>query len=152
VIDTNVLVLREYPRDRDWPANEDFVARLPALNAAVPIYAVLEFLGIASYRHNVVQLLRMRDRYLLDELKLTVLRPKPSSAASWEALHDEVENEPFEFMSERKMSYGDAQILRLAEGQPESDEFVTWNARHFQGKTRLDVLTPAEYMTKHGFA
>jgi hypothetical protein len=27
--------------------------------------------------------------------------------------------------------------------------FVTWNARHFQGKTLLSVLTPEEYLKPH---
>ena len=40
----------------------------------------------------------------------------------------------------------DALILGLAECAPEADAFITWNARHFKGKSSLKVLTPQEYL------
>ena len=40
----------------------------------------------------------------------------------------------------------DSLILNLAERAPNVTAFVTWNARHFQEKTTLTVITPAEYL------
>ena len=47
-----------------------------------------------------------------------------------------------------KMPFMDALILNLAERTPGVTQFVTWNARHFQGKSTLDVLTPEAYLQK----
>jgi hypothetical protein len=40
----------------------------------------------------------------------------------------------------------DAFVVDSAERTQDVGCFVTWNARHFQGKTRLKVLTPEEYL------
>jgi len=44
------------------------------------------------------------------------------------------------------MSFLDALVLNLVERGQEFSAFVTWNARHFRGKSRLTVLTPSEYL------
>jgi hypothetical protein len=44
------------------------------------------------------------------------------------------------------MLFLDGLILGLVEQLAGVDAFVTWNARHYQGKTPLTVLTPAEYI------
>jgi hypothetical protein len=44
------------------------------------------------------------------------------------------------------MPFLDSLILNLAEQAPEVEALVTWNARHYQGKTRLTVLTPNDYL------
>ena len=48
-------------------------------------------------------------------------------------------------MQANRMAFVDALVLQMAEDAPEAQAFVTWNARHFRGKTHLPVLTPAEY-------
>ncbi|MDW8325881.1 MAG: hypothetical protein RMK99_04880 [Anaerolineales bacterium] len=40
----------------------------------------------------------------------------------------------------------DALVLNLAERTPNVTQFVTWNAKHFRGKSSLNVLTPDEYL------
>lgn len=44
------------------------------------------------------------------------------------------------------MRLGDAVILWTLETNQEVDIFVTWNTRHFKGKTSLKVLTPSEFL------
>jgi hypothetical protein len=39
-------------------------------------------------------------------------------------------------------------ILSLVERTPNVEYFVTWNAKHFKGKTNLTVLTPEEYLAQ----
>jgi len=41
-----------------------------------------------------------------------------------------------------------ALILSSAERTPDVEFFVTWNAKHFKGKTDLAVLTPEEYLNR----
>ena len=44
------------------------------------------------------------------------------------------------------MPFLDVLILNLAEAAPNVEAFATWNARHYQGKSILNVVTPAEYL------
>ena len=46
-----------------------------------------------------------------------------------------------------KMTYGDAQILWVAEQHPEVERLITWNARDFVGRTHLQVVTPEEWIS-----
>lgn len=46
----------------------------------------------------------------------------------------------------RGFSYGDALIAQAIE-QSEAEVFITWNKRHFDGKLKIKVLTPEEYLT-----
>ena len=47
-------------------------------------------------------------------------------------------------LMERGMRYGDAKILWVAESR-ECSTLITWNTRHYQDKTSLEILTPADY-------
>jgi hypothetical protein len=49
---------------------------------------------------------------------------------------------------QKKMPYLDSLIINLIESAPAVDHFVSWNARHFVGRTDLTVLTPADYLAK----
>lgn len=46
------------------------------------------------------------------------------------------------------MPFMDALIISLVERAPDVECFVTWNAKHFKGKTSLMVLTPEEYLAR----
>jgi hypothetical protein len=45
------------------------------------------------------------------------------------------------------MNYPDAQILLIAEGY-DCSHIVTWNKRHFEGRTYMQICTPEEYLEK----
>jgi hypothetical protein len=55
---------------------------------------------------------------------------------------------PFQKMTKVRMAFMDALILSSAEHAPDVECFVTWNAKHFKGKTDLTVLTPEEYLAR----
>jgi len=57
-------------------------------------------------------------------------------------------DQPFAKMQRHRMPFLDSLILNLAEEAPDVRAFVTWNARHYQGKTALTVLTPSEYLKR----
>lgn len=47
----------------------------------------------------------------------------------------------------KKLSFGDALILATIEAWiPQAACFVSWDARHFRGKTTLPVKTPKEFL------
>ena len=53
-------------------------------------------------------------------------------------------------MTTQPTAFPDALAIEVAERTPDVRAFVTWNARHFANKTRLPVLTPAQYLDENG--
>jgi len=45
----------------------------------------------------------------------------------------------------RRMTWGDAVLVQTAE-EYRADAIVTWNRKHFEGKTTVNILTPEEYL------
>ena len=45
---------------------------------------------------------------------------------------------------ENKMTWGDAALLHCAL-EFNVDAIVTWNKKHFEGRTTIKILTPKEY-------
>ena len=45
----------------------------------------------------------------------------------------------------RKMTWGDAVLLKTAE-EYEVETIITWNKKHFEDRTTIEVLTPEEYL------
>jgi len=68
------------------------------------------------------------------------------TAVTYHSWREELFIRPFARMKTVKMSFIDALILNLAEQTPGARCFVTWNARHFQDKSTLPVMTPAAYL------
>jgi hypothetical protein len=62
------------------------------------------------------------------------------------SFEEELVDRPFQKMLTKRMGYMDALVVSLAERTPDVQHFVTWNAKHFAGKTNLSVLTPEEYL------
>jgi hypothetical protein len=52
------------------------------------------------------------------------------------------------FLERVRSDYPATTIYNLAERTPTVERLVTWNARHFQSKTWLEVLTPEAYLEK----
>jgi hypothetical protein len=46
----------------------------------------------------------------------------------------------------RQMSFGDATLLWIAELY-QVDDIITWNPKHFKGRTTIPVLTPTDYLS-----
>jgi hypothetical protein len=49
---------------------------------------------------------------------------------------------------ERGMRFGDAAILWTLEAN-EGELLITWNVKHFAGKTAINVQTPKEWLAEH---
>jgi hypothetical protein len=46
-----------------------------------------------------------------------------------------------------RINYPDAQILLIAE-EHDSLIFITWNKKHFEGRTYIPIYTPKEYLIR----
>lgn len=147
VIDSDVLLLAfAYPNDDRQKANQKFLEVVQTAQPATTIYNVMETLGQLSYNLSAEQLDGWRD-WLANAYNLTIIWDTDSKEkVEPETWREIIYERPFEKMQTVRMAFMDALILSAAEHAPNVEFFVTWNAKHFKGKTSLKVLTPEEYL------
>jgi hypothetical protein len=106
----------------------------------------MEVLGQLSFNLGPERLAQW-ESWLVNAYQLTVIwladAGKTMTTSSFE---EELVDRPFQKMLTKRMGYMDALVVSLAERTPDVQHFVTWNAKHFAGKTNLSVLTPEEYL------
>ncbi|MCA9972576.1 MAG: hypothetical protein KC425_20285 [Anaerolineales bacterium] len=146
-IDTDVLWLAfAFHQDTRQTANAAFLEQVQTAQPATTIYNVLELLGKLSFNLSPEQLDEWRS-WLVNAYQLLVVWPtNPELTTAAPTFREELFERPYQKMRAAKMPFMDALILNLAERTPTATHFVTWNARHFQGKTPLQVLTPEGYV------
>ena len=149
VIDSDVLVLAfSYPNDDRQKANQKFLESVQAAQPATTIYNVMEVLGQLSFNLSAEQLDDWQN-WLINAHNLTIIWGTDSKekvdAETWREI---IYERPFQKMQTVRMAFMDALILSSAEHTPDVECFVTWNAKHFKGKTSLTVLTPEEYLSR----
>lgn len=148
LLDTNVFIIdRFFPRDKRHKVNRAFIDQLPKIEAGFCIFSLFELCGICSFNLAPDELKRWM--YHFDEVfDVQILEPQ--------GLYTELAADWFEgFMHtifglfERKVTWGDAALLQAAE-EYEVDAIVTWNKKHFENRTTIEVLTPQEYLNGSG--
>jgi len=144
LLDTNVFVIdRFFPRDDRYEVNKQFVARLPKMEAGFCIFSLFELCGISSFNLSPEELKRWS--YHFDEVYgVEIVEPQrlyTVLAAEWFVRFS---NQMFELLG-RKMTWGDAVLLKTAEDY-EVEAIITWNKKHFEGRTTIRTLTPEEYL------
>lgn len=147
IIDTDVLLLAfAFQRDSRQPVNTAFLEQLQTKNPAITVYSLMEILGQLSFNLSAERLSAWQS-WLVDAYGLTIIWPvDPQDAISSFSFRAEIFERPFERMLAHRAAFMDALILGLAERVPDAEAFITWNARHFKGKSSLKVLTPQEYL------
>lgn len=149
IIDTDVILLAfAFHRDARQPTNTAFLNRVQADQPAITIYNLMEVLGQLSFNLSTKRLDTWQS-WLIDAYQLVVIWPAdPNEPVSALSFRDEIFERPLSKMRAHRMPFMDALILTLVERTSGVEQFVTWNARHFQGKTSLEVLTPEEYLAQ----
>ncbi|MCC6499483.1 MAG: hypothetical protein IT313_04355 [Anaerolineales bacterium] len=149
VIDTDVLLLAfAYPNDDRQKINQKFLETVQTAQPATTIYNVMEILGQLSFNLSAEQLDRWQD-WLVNAYDLTIVWDiDPEERIVPETWHEILYERPIRKMRTVRMAFVDALILSAAERALNVNHFVTWNARHFKGKTTLSVLTPEEYLAR----
>jgi len=121
------------------------MAQTATMKRGVTIYNLLELCGILASASKLVEARKLFKQYLA-AVDIQVLYPTVSlrSPADFWASHTE------ELMQrvERGMRLGDAVVLWVAEDTG-CDALVTWNKRHFEGKTSLHLYTPTEWLQEY---
>jgi len=140
-VDTDVFVIDKlFPQDHRHRENRLFLEK--TTDKATSIYNLLELCGIASFALTTAELTMLftgfHQQYDLRVLYPRILRPSPDDQIQYQI------SKIFEKICLR-MNYPDAQILLISEEYNCSD-LVTWNTKHFEGRTYLSVKTPAQIM------
>lgn len=146
VIDTDVFTLAfTFHRDPRQEANSRFLDEVQSSAPAIVIYSVMELLGQLAFNLSAQQLSQWNS-WLQDRYRLTVLYPRTEGMQAEQFFQMEFVLAPLQRMSRQPIPFLDGLILGVAERVQEVDAFVTWNKRHYQGKTPLRVLTPADFI------
>lgn len=147
VIDTDVFLLEfAFHRDDRYAVNADFLTTVRSRKPAITVYNLMEILGQLSFNLSPDQL-REWHLWLQEAYGLAVLWPESGDQTAEAFFQDEMYSRPFAKMQAQRMAFLDALVIGLAERAPDTESFITWNAKHFRGKTPLPVLTPPEFLT-----
>jgi hypothetical protein len=104
---------------------------------------VLEICGILSFNLNRKQLLSLFAHFAR-RFAVTVVPAAAEPSSVVQATATEV----LAYMS-RRMSFGDALVAHAVDAWArDAEAFVSWDARHFQGKITPTALTPADFMAQ----
>ena len=147
-IDSDIILIEmRYQRDARYTVNAQFLHAVRTAEPAITIYTLMEVLGQLSFNLPTYKLAEWRT-WLSRQYGLAVLWPNPGAMNTHEFMLHEIYQRPLVRMQTRRMGFSDALVIELAERTPDVHAFVTWNARHFAGKTHLPVMTPAEYLNQ----
>ncbi|PKO20529.1 MAG: hypothetical protein CVU38_19665 [Chloroflexi bacterium HGW-Chloroflexi-1] len=147
-IDSDVLAVHHiFTGDTRYSENARFMERSVQHERGVTIYNLLELCGIVASAGRVAEAKTLFQRYLT-AADMQVLYPAIhlESLADYWASH----NEELMKRIERGMRLGDAVVLWVAESV-NCNAVVTWNKRHFEGKTSLQLYTPTEWLKVAGY-
>lgn len=149
IIDSDVLLLAfAFQNDRRQAVNVAFLDAVQSADPAITIYNLMEVLGQLSFNLSSERL-RQWQSWLVDAYQLTIIWPvDPAESQAAASFREELFERPFQKMREQCMAFMDALVLNLAERTPDAKCLVTWNAKHFKGKSPLSVLTPEEYLAQ----
>ena len=149
IIDTDIFLVEfAFHRDQRQAINAEFLQRVQTAEPALTIYNLMELLGQLSFNLAPTKLDDWRV-WLLETYNLNVLSPVSiDDRAATIYFIPEIFDRPFAKMRTQRMAFMDALVLSLAERSAGIEAFVTWNARHFKGKTTLPVLTPEEFLAQ----
>ncbi len=143
-IDTDIFVIEKLFKN-----DERYIPTKKFLNSnlkekCTSIYNLFELLGIASFNLSTIELKKLLKGFS-EVYGIKILFP----STAYESADAFVENSfdaAFEKIS-LKMNFMDALILTVAE-EHNCSRFVTWNSKHFEGRTDIPVRTPQEMLTQ----
>ena len=144
LLDTNIFIIdRFFKRDANYKANKRFVSLCRDLDAGLSIFSLLELCGIGSFNLSLKELRRWLVHFE-SAYAVEVLEPRADAVVFFDEWLESLIRGIIE-MIERKMTFGDALLLKEAEGY-DVEGIVTWNKKHFEGRTELRVFTPEEFL------
>ncbi len=145
-IDTDIFVIEKlFKDDKRYIITQKFL-NSDSKEKCTSIFNLFELLGIASFNLNSPELKKLLKGFS-EVYNVKILFPS-TAYDSAEAFVAQLFDKTFEKVS-LKMNFMDALILNVAE-EHNCSKFVTWNVKHFEGRTDILVKTPEE-MLNQGF-
>jgi hypothetical protein len=147
LLDSNLFVIdRFFPRDEHFQPNRTFLDSLPTLEAGVSIFTLLELCGVASFNLTPKDL-RLWLHDFPSIYPVQILDPWGIGTVSSQAWFGQFLEDLTENIA-RKMSFGDAVLLREAE-QYTVAAIISWNTKDFVRRTTIPVFTPAVALQRY---
>jgi len=144
LLDTNVFVIdRFFPRDERYEVNKRFIAQLTEIEAGFCIFSLFELCGISSFNLSPQELKRWS--YHFDEVySVEILEPLGLHTALAVDWFTRFSHQMLDLLT-RKLTWGDAVVVKAAEDYG-VEAIITWNKKHFETQTAIEVLTPEGYL------
>jgi hypothetical protein len=149
-VDSDVFLIdSRYRRDANFSLNRRFLDELAGgqVEGATTLFNLLEICGVLTFNLNSNQLQGFYADFAR-HYHVRVLAPQLPERLG-QRMIDLLAGRTLGIML-RRVSFGDALTLLTAESTPDVTTFITWNARHFIGRTRLEVKTPQEWLAAAG--
>jgi len=141
-IDTDIFVIEKlFKNDNRYVVTSEFL-NIDSKEKCTSIFNLFELLGIVSFNLSTTDLKKLLKGFS-EVYNIKILFPETSYASS-----DDFVEQLFDNVFEKiilKMSFSDALILSVAE-EHSCSKFVTWNVKHFEGRTDIPVKTPEEML------
>ncbi len=144
LLDTNIFIIdRFFKRDANYKTNKRFISLCRDLDVSLSMFSLLELCGIASFNLSSEELKRWL--YHFERIyAVEVLEPRADAVVFFDEWFEVFSRGLIEKI-ERKMTFGDALLLREAEAY-NVEGIVTWNKKHFEDRTELRIFTPEEFL------
>lgn len=143
-LDSDLLaILHIFKMDARFEATRQFFQKIKDQPKAITIFTLLELCGIVATSAGKEDASEIFHQYISSD-NLVIIYPNLPAREAVE-FWGSVVSESF-LRIQRGMRLGDAAILWALETNQEVDTFVTWNIKHFKGKTSLKILTPSEVL------
>lgn len=140
-IDSDVILMdRLLPHDPRYATNAEFLRRAVARTVCVTIFNLLEICGVLSFHLPPARVGKLLADFHRME-GIAVLYPPATPRHTKDFIRRFISHIGERVL--RQMHFGDAATLYVAEAN-RCTHLVTWNKRHFEGRTKLTVLTPEE--------
>lgn len=146
MIDSDVYLIDiRYQQDKKFSDKKRFLSLISAgkINAFTSIYNLLEICGILSFNLNRSNLEKVFASFATT-YDTTILFPAQSSEQFLQIDLDAIWD-----IIIRKVAFLDSLIISVFEETIQTNFLISWNAKHFQNKTKGIVLTPKEFTDKH---
>jgi sugar/nucleoside kinase (ribokinase family) len=145
-LDANLFIIdRFFRRDALYPATRAFLAHLPEISAAVPLFTLFELCGAASFRLSAQE----SERWLYDfaiVYPVRVLNPFGAGDGASAAWLGSFADDLARYIA-RRMTLGDAILAREADRYA-AEALVTWNIKDFADRTAVPVLSPEQFINR----
>jgi hypothetical protein len=146
LLDSDVLLIdQRYRTDARYSANRQAIEHAQKIPIALGMtaQALLEVVGILSF--NVSPTAVAALPLMLTSLYGLTVRPDFTTHP------DYADCAVAELLTQMAAALGDAvQAVQIAHHAMGAQCLLTWNARHFQGKITIPVLTPEEWLKQQG--